>query len=177
MKVIGIVGWKNNGKTTLVCKLIEHFRTAGLRVATVKHAHHNVDVDQPGKDSYRHREAGAAEVILATSKRWVHMHELAEGEPEPPLEALLDRLTHNDLVIVEGFKRFDHPKIEVHRKCRGTKLLALDDPTIICIASDEPLEIACPVIDLDDVDAIAVALLAGAHEHGGRQIPPDGASP
>jgi len=165
VRVIGVVGWKNNGKTTLVCKLITHFRAQGLRVATVKHAHHSVDVDQPGKDSFRHRQSGAGDVILATARRWVHIHELADGEDEPPLDALLDRLADRDLVIVEGFKRFDHPKIEVHRRLRATPLIAADDPTVVAIASDEALSIDRPVVDLDDVAAVASLVMTHAAVH------------
>lgn len=154
-RVIGVVGWKNNGKTTLVVRLVGHLVAQGLRVSTVKHAHHSVEIDQPGKDSWRHREAGANEVVVATSRRWALLHELRD-EPEPPLEALLARLAPADLVIVEGFKSFPHPKIEVHRRERGTPLLARDDPTILAVASDEPLaDLALPVFDLDDVEAIA----------------------
>jgi molybdopterin-guanine dinucleotide biosynthesis protein MobB len=160
MRIIGVVGWKNNGKTTLVERLVGRLVAQGYRVSTVKHAHHEVDLDRPGKDSWRHREAGAAEVMLATSRRWALIHEL-RGEPEPPLEALLARLAPVDLVVVEGFKAFPHPKIEVHRAERGTPLLAREDPTIIAVASDEPLpDLAVPVLDLDDVPAIAALVLA-----------------
>jgi molybdopterin-guanine dinucleotide biosynthesis protein MobB len=159
MRVIGVVGWKNNGKTTLVVRLIEHLVARGYRVSTVKHAHHEADLDRPGKDSWRHREAGAAEVMLATARRWALLHELRD-EPEPPLEALLARLSPADLVIVEGFKSFPHPKVEVHRAERGTPLIARDDPTVVAVASDEPLpDLAVPVLDLDDVPAIAELIL------------------
>lgn len=161
-RVIGIVGWKNNGKTTLVVRLVDHLVRRGLAVSTVKHAHHSVDVDQPGKDSWRHREAGAREVVLATARRWALIHELRD-EPEPPLEAILAKLAPVDLVIVEGFKRFPQPKIEVHRRERGTPLLARDDPTIVAVASDEPLPgLSVPVLDLDDIEAIARLALARA---------------
>jgi molybdopterin-guanine dinucleotide biosynthesis protein MobB len=161
-RVIGVVGWKNNGKTTLVCRLVAHFVARGLTVSTVKHAHHTVDLDQPGKDSFRHREAGAREVVLATARRWALVHELRD-EPEPPLEAILAKLEPVDLVIVEGFKRFPHPKIEVHRRERGTPLLAREDPTIVAVASDEPLPHApVPVLHLDDVEAIAALALERA---------------
>ncbi len=161
-RVIGIVGWKNNGKTTLVVRLVDHLVRRGLAVSTVKHAHHSVDVDQPGKDSWRHRESGAREVVLATARRWALIHELRD-EPEPPLEAILAKLAPVDLVIVEGFKRFPQPKIEVHRRERGTPLLARDDPTIVAVASDEPLPgLSVPVLDLDDIEAIARLALARA---------------
>jgi molybdopterin-guanine dinucleotide biosynthesis adapter protein len=160
MKVIGIVGWKNNGKTTLVVRLVEHLVARGYRVSTVKHAHHEVDLDRPGKDTHRHREAGAAEVMLATSRRWALVHEL-RGEEEPPLEALLARMTPVDLVLVEGFKRFPHPKLEVHRRERGTPLIAREDPTVVAVASDEALpDLPVPVLDLDDVAGIAALVLA-----------------
>jgi molybdopterin-guanine dinucleotide biosynthesis protein MobB len=153
--VIGVVGWKNNGKTTLVERLVAHFAGLGLRVSTVKHAHHTVDVDQPGKDSWRHRQAGAGEVVIATERRWAIIHELRD-EPEPPLEALLAHMSPADLIIVEGFKRFPHPKIEAHRRVRATPLLARTDRTIIAVASDEAVPgLAVPVLDLDDVKGIA----------------------
>jgi molybdopterin-guanine dinucleotide biosynthesis protein B len=159
MKVIGIVGWKNNGKTTLVVRLLEHLTARGYRVSTVKHAHHSAQLEEPGKDSHRHRMAGAAEVMLATSRRWVLFHEL-QGDSEPPLDELLGRMAPVDLVVVEGFKRFPHPKVEVHRQERATPLLAADDPSIIAVASDEPLPgLRIPVLDLDDVPAIAALIL------------------
>lgn len=158
--VIGVVGWKNNGKTTLVTRLVAHLVARGLRVSTVKHAHHSVDVDQPGKDSHRHREAGASEVVLATARRWVLIHELRD-EPEPPLEELLAKMAPADLVIVEGFKRFPHPKIEVHRKARGTPLIAREDPSVLAVASDEPLpDLDRPVFHLDAIAEIADFILA-----------------
>jgi molybdopterin-guanine dinucleotide biosynthesis protein B len=160
LKVFGVVGWKNNGKTTLVERLVAHLTAAGYRVSTVKHAHHEVDLDQPGKDTWRHREAGASEVVLATARRWAVIHEL-RGEPEPPLGDLLARMSPVDLVLVEGFKRFPHPKLETHRRERGTPLLAREDPTIVAVASDEPLpDLALPRFDLDDVPGIARFILA-----------------
>lgn len=162
MQVFGVVGWKNNGKTTLVERLVGHLTGSGCRVSTVKHAHHEVDLDQPGKDSWRHREAGAREVVLATARRWIVIHELRE-EAEPPLEALLTRMTPVDLVLVEGFKRFSHPKLEVHRRERGTPLLAAEDTSIVAIASDEPMpDLRLPQFDLDDVPAIADFVLQRA---------------
>lgn len=160
MKVFGVVGWKNNGKTTLVVRLVEHLSASGWRVSTVKHAHHEVDLDQPGKDTWRHREAGAREVVLATGRRWAMIHELRD-EPEPALDELLARMTPVDLVLVEGFKRYPHPKIEVHRKERGTPLLAREDPTIVAVASDGPLpDPALLRFELDDVAGIAGFVLA-----------------
>jgi molybdopterin-guanine dinucleotide biosynthesis protein MobB len=155
MNVIGVVGWKNNGKTTMVVRLVEHLTARGYRVSTVKHAHHSVDIDQPGKDSWRHRQAGASEVVLATGRRWALVHELRD-EPEPPLEAILAKLSPVDLVIVEGFKRFPHPKIEVHRRDRATPLIAWEDPAVVAVASDEPItDLDRPVFDLDDIEGIA----------------------
>jgi molybdopterin-guanine dinucleotide biosynthesis protein MobB len=155
MKVFGVVGWKNNGKTTLVERLVAHLTAVGYRVSTVKHAHHEVDLDQPGKDTWRHREAGACEVVLATARRWAVIHELRE-EPEPALDELLARMTPVDLVVVEGFKRFPHPKLEVHRRERGTPLLARDDPTVTAVATDEPLpDVPLPQFHLDDAAGIA----------------------
>ncbi len=154
-RVIGVVGWKNNGKTTLVTRLVAHLTQRGLRVSTVKHAHHAVDLDQPGKDSWKHREAGALEVVLATARRWVLIHELRD-EAEPPLEVLVAKMAPVDLVIVEGFKRFPHPKIEVHRKERGTPLIACEDRTVVAVASDEPLpDFAGPVFSLDAIEELA----------------------
>lgn len=159
MKVFGVVGWKDNGKTTLVVRLVEHLTAAGWRVSTIKHAHHEVDLDQPGKDTWRHREAGAQEVVLATARRWAVIHEL-RGAPEPPLAALLERMTPVDLVLVEGFKRCPHLKLEVHRAARGTPLLAQGDPSIVAVASDAPLrDLALPRFDLDDVTGIATFIL------------------
>lgn len=162
MRVIGVVGWKNNGKTTLVARLVAHLVRAGLIVSTIKHAHHAIDLDQPGKDSWRHREAGAKEVVLATSRRWIVMHELRD-EPEPPLADILAKLAPADLVIVEGFKGTSLPKIEVHRAERGTDLIARTDPDVVAVAADTPLAgLAVPVLDLDDIPAIAAFALAHA---------------
>ncbi len=136
--VIGITGWKNAGKTTLVEKLVTRFAEMGLRIATVKHAHHEFDIDHEGTDSYRHRKAGAREVAIVSARRWALMHEL-EGESEPPLADVLARLGPCDLVIVEGYKREGHAKIEVRRGKAGTPL-APEDPSIIAIASDLPFQ-------------------------------------
>ena len=157
-RVFGIVGFKDNGKTTLLVRLVAHLVGLGLRVSTVKHAHHAVDIDQPGKDSFRHREAGAREVILATSRRWALVHELHD-EAEPALADLVARLAPADLVLVEGFKAFPHPKLEVHRAARGTPLLATADPTIVAVATDEPLPTPLPCFPLDDVAAVARFIL------------------
>ena len=154
MKLWGIAGWKNSGKTGLMERLVAEFTARGLRVSTVKHAHHSFDVDHPGKDSYRHRAAGAAQVMLSSGKRWALMTEL-QGAPEPPLADLLAQLAPVDLVLVEGFKRESHPKIEAHRAATGQGLLAPNDPTIRAVASDSAPEIDRPVLDLDDTKGIA----------------------
>ena len=155
MRLIGVTGWKDSGKTGLVTRLVAHFAGAGLRVATVKHAHKGFDVDQPGRDSHRHREAGAAEVIVSSPVRVAHMTEL-RGAAEPTLDQLLARLGPADLVVVEGFKRAGHPKIETFRAAAGHALMAPDDPSIRAVASDiaQP-GLSQPVFDLDDTGAIA----------------------
>ncbi|WP_204115683.1 molybdopterin-guanine dinucleotide biosynthesis protein B [Shimia biformata] len=154
MKVFGITGWKNTGKTGLTERLVAEFTARGLTVSTIKHTHHGVDTDQPGTDSYRHREAGAQEVMLASGGRWALMHEL-RGAAEPGLDDLLARLSPCDLVLVEGFKRENHPKIETHRAVAGHELIAPGDATILAIASDVALDMDRPVFDLDDTGAIA----------------------
>lgn len=160
MRVIGLAGWSGAGKTTLLVRLIPVLRARGLRVATVKHAHHAFDVDRPGKDSHRHREAGAGEVIVASAARWVVMHELG-GAPEATLSQLLGRLSPCDLVLVEGFKREAHPKLEVFRDANGRSPLHPGDPRIVAVASDRPFPQArVPVLPLDDVAAIAEGVLA-----------------
>jgi len=155
VKLFGIAGWSGSGKTTLLVRLIPELVRRGLKVSTVKHAHHAFDVDRPGKDSFRHREAGASEVLVASAARWALMHE-HRGGAEPELEELLPRLSPVDLVLVEGFKRRGHPKLEVHRPALGKPLLAPEDPSIVAIASDAPLVgLAVPRLHLDDVGAIA----------------------
>ncbi|HYC01949.1 MAG TPA: molybdopterin-guanine dinucleotide biosynthesis protein B [Azospirillaceae bacterium] len=160
MKLFGLAGWSGSGKTTLVTKLLPEFARRGLRVSTIKHAHHNFDVDQPGKDSYSHREAGAVEVLVASANRWALMREL-RGAPEPTLEELVCRLSPVDLVLVEGFKRDRHPKLEVWRSAVGKPLLHPDDPYIRAIAGDvKPDGCALPWRHLDDVAGIADCILA-----------------
>ncbi|MEL7461914.1 MAG: molybdopterin-guanine dinucleotide biosynthesis protein B [Pseudomonadota bacterium] len=154
MKVWGVVGWKNAGKTGLMERLVTEFTQRGLTVSTIKHAHHGFDVDQPGKDSHRHREAGAREVLVASAARYAVLHELRDV-PEPPLEALIARLSPVDLVLVEGYKRDRHPKIETWRAVNANPLIADDDPTVRAVAADAPLERDQPVFDLDDTRAIA----------------------
>jgi molybdopterin-guanine dinucleotide biosynthesis protein B len=154
MKVWGIVGWKNTGKTGLTERLVAEFCARGLTVSTVKHAHHAADMDRPGTDSYRHRAAGASEVVLATPARVAILQELRSA-PEPGLEALLARLSPVDLVLVEGFKHEPMPKIETHRAETGKPLLAAEDRMIRAVASDGPLDLDVPVLALDDTRAIA----------------------
>ncbi len=155
MKVFGLAGWSGSGKTNLVVRLVPSLVRRGLSVSTLKHAHHTFEVDQPGKDSYEHRHAGAKEVVITSRHRWALMHEL-RGAPEPTIEEIAPRLAPVDLLLVEGFKREDHDKLEVHRAARRRALLCNDDPRIVAIASDEPLrDVALPVIDLNDTEAIA----------------------
>lgn len=155
MRLIGFAGWSGAGKTTLLARLIPVLVARGLRVSTVKHAHHNFDVDQPGKDSHTHRLAGASEVLISSENRWALMHEL-RGAEEPGLPELLERLSAVDLVLVEGFKRDHHPKIEIHRAEVGKPFLHPDDPRIIGLAADVGLPGApVPVLHLDDVEGIA----------------------
>lgn len=158
MKVIGLAGWSGAGKTTLLTRLIPHFNAQGLRVSVIKHAHHQFDVDVPGKDSWRHREAGAAEVLVASANRWALMHEL-RGAAEPRLPELLSKLSAVDLVVVEGFKREPHRKIEVHRAANDKPLLFPDDPGIVGIATDTMVETRLPTVHLDDIEAVAALLL------------------
>jgi len=159
MKVFGFAGWSGSGKTTLIEKLIPRFAGAGLRVSLIKHAHHTFDVDQPGKDSYRHRHAGASEVMVTSSRRWVLMHEL-RGAAEPPFEEQLKRLSPCDIVIVEGFKHAAIPKLEVWRRETGEPLLHPNDPHIVAVASDTNVSTKLPVLDLNDDAAIASFILA-----------------
>ena len=155
MKVWGVVGWKNTGKTGLMERLVAEFVRRGRSVSTLKHAHHAFDVDRPGKDSHRHRVAGAREVLVASGARWALMHEL-RGAPEPPLEALLARLAPVDLVLIEGWKRDAHPKIEAHRAETGQPLIAESDPTVRAVASDAGAGVAGrPRFHLDDTGAVA----------------------
>jgi molybdopterin-guanine dinucleotide biosynthesis adapter protein len=162
MRIIGLAGWSGSGKTTLVTKVIPVLVRRGLTVATVKHAHHEFDTDQPGKDSWLHRQAGASEVAIASSRRWAIVHELS-GAPEPALEDILAKLSPVDLVIVEGFKRHPHPKLEVYRAAVGKPLLHPDDDCIVAIATDAPLpQASVPVLMLDDIEAIAAAMTAEA---------------
>jgi molybdopterin-guanine dinucleotide biosynthesis protein B len=160
MRIFGLAGWSGSGKTTLMVGLLPMLTGRGVTVSTMKHAHHNFDIDKPGKDSHVHREAGATEVLVTSANRWALMHE-NRGVPEPTLEALLDRMTPVDLLLIEGFKAHAHDKIEVHRPSVGKALLAPDDPHIVAVASDMPLpEVDLPVLDLDDVGGIADFIMA-----------------
>jgi molybdopterin-guanine dinucleotide biosynthesis protein B len=162
MRLIGLAGWSGAGKTTLVARLIPSLARRGVAVSTVKHAHHAFDVDTPGKDSYAHRQAGAAQVLVASAHRWALMTEL-RGAPEPPLRDLLRQLAPVDLVLVEGFKRDRHPKLEVHRAANGKPWLHPDDPAIVAIAADaDPPAHRLPNAHLDDVEAVADLLLQHA---------------
>lgn len=159
MRIYGIVGWKNAGKTGLMERLVAEICARGFSVSTIKHAHHSFDVDHAGKDSYRHRVAGAREVLLASRNRIALMHELRDEE-EPTLDVLLAKLSPVDLVLIEGYKRDAHPKVEAHRAVTGNALIAPDDPSICAVASDSALELGRPVFDLDDTVAIADFILA-----------------
>jgi molybdopterin-guanine dinucleotide biosynthesis protein B len=159
MRVYGVTGWKNAGKTGLMERLVAEITNRGFSVSTVKHAHHTFEVDHPGKDSHRHRVAGAREVLLASRNRVALMHELRD-EDEPTLETLLARLSPVDLVLIEGYKRDVHPKIEAHRAETGNALIAPGDATIRAVASDTPLTLDRPVFDLNDTAAIVDFILA-----------------
>jgi molybdopterin-guanine dinucleotide biosynthesis protein B len=154
MKIIGIAGYSGSGKTTLIEKVIPVLVREGLRVSLIKHAHHEFDVDQPGKDSYRHRHAGATEVLLSSSARWVIMHEL-RGAPEPTLEEQLKLFKPCDVVIVEGYKHEPYPKIEVHRRGSHTPLLYPGDSHVVAVATDDVLDTELPQLDVNDGEAVA----------------------
>src|SRR6056297_422673 len=159
MKIYGVTGWKNAGKTGLMERLVTEITGRGITVSTVKHAHHTFDVDHPGKDSHRHRVAGATDVLLASRNRFALMHEL-RNEDEPSLEMLLSKLAPVDLVLVEGYKRDRHPKIEAFRAETGNALIAPGDTTIRAVASDTPIQLDRPVFDLNDTVAIADFILS-----------------
>lgn len=159
MKIFGLAGWSGSGKTTLLVRLVEEFVARGVTVSTIKHAHHNFEIDRPGKDSFRHRTAGAAEVMIGTARRWALIHE-HRGAPEPGLDELLARMMPVDLVLIEGFKWGAYPKLEVHRGENGGRILCTDDPNIVAIAADRPIpEAGVPRFELDDVAAIADFIL------------------
>ena len=162
MRIIGLAGWSGSGKTTLITKLIPRLTARGISVSTLKHAHHGFDLDQPGKDSFFHRAAGASEVIISSANRWAILHEL-RGHPEWDLAALMGKMSPVDLVLVEGFKRDAFPKLEIHRIANGKPLIHPQDPHIVAVASDSAVPAAIvPVIDLNDIEAIADLLLKHA---------------
>ncbi|MDB9759851.1 molybdopterin-guanine dinucleotide biosynthesis protein B [Planktomarina sp.] len=158
MNVFGITGWKNAGKTGLMERLVVEIIGRGYTVSTLKHAHHTFDVDHPGKDSHRHRIAGASQVLLASTERWALMNE-HRGTQEPSLPELLAKLDPVDLILIEGWKRDSHPKVEAWRAETGNPLIAPNDPTILAVASDIGLEIDRPVFDLDDTAVVADFIL------------------
>ena len=158
MQIFGFAGFSGSGKTRLLEKLIPEFTVKGLRVGLIKHAHHDFDIDQPGKDSYRHRAAGCSEVLISSARRYALIHELRDA-PELNLNELLQRLSPCDLVLVEGFKHDPIPKLEIHRAETGKPLLFPDDPHIVAVATDEPLQTTLPQFPLDDVAIIAGFIL------------------
>lgn len=158
MKVFGIAGFSGSGKTTLLEKLIPEFNARGLRVSVIKHTHHRFDLDKPGKDSWRHREAGAEEVLVLSGDRWVLMHEL-RGTPEPSLNEQLAIMSDVDLVLIEGFKAAPVPKVEVHRPSNGKTPLWPENPHVVAVATDGNIEAPLPVLDLNDTRAVAQFIL------------------
>ena len=162
-RIIGLAGWSGSGKTTLITRLIPVLTARGVTASTIKHAHHAFDIDKPGKDSYEHRNAGAAEVLVASDNRWALMHEL-RGAPEPDLHELLAKLAPVDLVIVEGFKRTTPVKIEVHRSSLEKPLIYSNDPAVVAVASDVPVSPPSTIsnLALDDIEAIADFVLMRA---------------
>ena len=154
MKIFGVIGWKNSGKTGLVERLVAEISARGFTVSTVKHAHHSFDIDHPGRDSYRHRDAGAREVLLTSRNRWALMHEI-KNTPEVQLGELLKKLSPVDVVLIEGFKRDSHAKVECHRATTGNGLLAHGDDTIVAVAADVTVETRQPLLELDDTNGIA----------------------
>ncbi len=160
MKIFGIVGMSGSGKTELLVKLIPELTRRGVEVSTIKHTHHNVEIDMPGKDSYRHRKSGAKQVMVASSGRWSLVHELRDTA-EPSLEELIEKMEPADLLLVEGYKRGDHDKMEVFRHDHEQELLAPGDEHILVVAADGPIDgLRIPLIDLNDVPAIADFILA-----------------
>jgi len=155
MRIFGLVGWSGSGKTTLIRKLIPELIGMGFRVSTMKHTHHNFDIDKPGKDSYEHRVAGASQVLITGSKRWALLNENRD-QPEPKIEDLLARMDDVDLVLIEGFKSHPHAKLEVFRPSVGKELIGSTDTSIVAIATDEDVsEVHLPVLDLNDVAGVA----------------------
>jgi len=157
--IIGFIGWSGTGKTTLLSNLVPNLIGRGLSVSTMKHTHHDFDMDQPSKDSYRHREAGAREVLVTSQKRWALLHEL-RNEPESEMESLIAKMAPVDILLIEGFKAHDYPKIEVHRPSRRKDLLCLTDDSVVALATDDMADartkgVKLPLIDLNDVKAMA----------------------
>lgn len=157
MKVYGVIGWKNSGKTSLMERLVAEITGRNFSVSTIKHVHHDVDLDQPGKDTFRHRQAGAREVVLASANRFALMAE--HRGPEPELPAILARLAPVDLVLVEGYKRDAHPKVEVWRAEIGQPLIQSGDPLVRAVATDAALTLSVPVLDLNDPRTVADFIL------------------
>jgi len=154
-RVFGLAGWSGSGKTTLLTRLLPELIARGLSVSTVKHAHHEFDVDKPGKDSWNHRQAGATEVMVASANRWALMHE-HRGSREPGLDELLKHMSPVDLVLVEGFKGEDIPKLEIYRAAVGKPLLCREDKSIVALASDQKVVgVELPQLKLDDIAGIA----------------------
>ena len=158
MKVFGFAGYSGSGKTTLIENIIPVLVSQGIRVSLIKHAHHAFDVDRPGKDSYRHRQAGASEVMLTSAKRWILMHEIMD-QPEPELPEQLRRMSACDIVLIEGFKKQPIPKLEIHRKAHGVPFLFGNDPHIVGIATDEQLDTKLPQFGLDEYAALSAFVL------------------
>ena len=181
MKIFGLAGWSGSGKTTLVQQLLPVFVARGVTVSTMKHAHHAFDVDKPGKDSYVHREAGATEVLVTSSKRWALMHE-NRNEPEPDMADLINHMTPVDLLLVEGFKAHAHDKLEIHRPSVGKALLANEDPHIVAIATDDAEGVraiatrALPILDLNDIPSVADFIIDHCTLSQTKQAVPDGAA-
>lgn len=169
MKIFGLAGWSGSGKTTLITRLVPELTGRGLRVSTMKHAHHSFDMDKPGKDSYVHREAGATEVMVSSTERWALLHENRD-RPEPSMEELVAYMTPVDLLLVEGFKTYPHDKIEIHRAATGKPLLTTNDPSIVAVASDTPesLAVSVPTLDIDDIPGIADFIVAACDLTGTR---------
>ncbi len=158
MKIFGFAGWSGSGKTTLIEQVIPRFAGAGLKVSLIKHAHHRFDVDHPGKDSYRHRAAGCSEVLVTSGWRWALMHEM-RGEPEATLEEQIARMSPCDLLLIEGYKYYPLPKLEIYREANGKPPLYPQDEHIVALATDTPIQCSLPQFGLEDYDAIAAFVL------------------
>lgn len=160
MKTFGLVGWSGSGKTTLMEQLIPALTGRGVTVSTMKHTHHKFEIDKPGKDSFKHRMAGATQVAVLSSARWALVHEL-RGAPEPSVDDMIAKMAPVDLILIEGFKTHGHPKMEVYRSSVREVLLQPNDPTVVAVATDEPLDgLSVPVLDLNDVSAVAGFIVA-----------------